>query len=203
MSRLERFEATVDREIEDRVFRTKESTTATFRFMKETGPKGETTVRASLSRLRTDDAKAVDEFVFSGGRLSNVNRKAKQISVHEIPGSKLGELADSLQFGNQFALLFGMELQAAKERYQIQWTGEDHNYVYLDFEPRRPRDRTRFNKAQLALLQASFLPRRLIFMHANGTRETWDLPRINADAQHLRPGDFDPPALPPGWKKTP
>src|SRR5262249_52475415 len=120
--------------------------------------------------------------------------------AHELPKPKPGANNDH----NLVALLFGMKSQEAKQRYKIDLVGEDANYYYLEIETRRVEDKAEFTKAQLALVKTTYMPRMLSFLHPNGNRITWDLPRVlvNAQAKDVRPTDFMAPSAPSGWKTT-
>jgi TIGR03009 family protein len=150
--------------------------------------------RASLWMRKTDNPAVEEKIVLTGAALYVFVPSAKEVQVEELP--KNGQAVDH----NLMALLFGMKVQDAKNRYDITLKGEDANYFYLEIIPRNARDKTDFAKARLSLVRSTYLPAQLWFQQANLDEVQWDLPRVNRDANHLRPADFDRPNVPPGWK---
>ncbi|HEX3314305.1 MAG TPA: hypothetical protein VHR72_05400, partial [Gemmataceae bacterium] len=100
---------------------------------------------------------------------------------------------------NLMALLFGMKVQNAKARYDIQLKGEDQYYFYLEIIPKLEKDKADFAKARLTLLRTTYLPAQLWFQQANQDEVTWTLTHVDPRANHLQPRDFERPPTPTGW----
>lgn len=194
MTQVEKLEAECERVTEDKVFNTKESYKGTARFMKG-APGPDMTSRASLYLVKSDNKNIYEQFILSGAFFYEIAPAAKQIRAHELPKPKPGANNDH----NLVALLFGMKAADAKQRYKIDLAGEDATYYYLQIEPRRAEDKAEFSKAQLALVKTTYMPRQLSLFHPNGNKVTWDMPKVNSNATHLRPADFEAPNPPPGW----
>lgn len=193
MSQVKSLEADLERVTEDKVFKTKDVYRGSARFLKGGGPG--LTARASLYLVKTDNKNVFEQLILSGTYLYEVAPATKEIRIHSLPEPKPGENRDH----NLVGLLFGMKAEQATERYKIDLIHEDANYFYLQVEPRRVKDKAEFDKAQLALIRTTYMPRQLHFLQANGNKVTWDLPRIQMPANHLRATDFEAPNL-PGYK---
>ena len=88
-----------------------------------------------------------------------------------------------------------------KKRYTIELKGEDQHYFYLEISPKSDADKASFAKVRLTLTRATYLPRQLWWQQPNQNEVLIDLPRVDARANHLRPGDFaSPQPPPPGWR---
>jgi len=130
--------------------------------------------------------------VLSGQFLYEVSPANKEIKVLELPQPKAGENVEH----NLVGLLFGMKAAQAKERYKIDLVDADANYFILRVESKYPNDKADFDKAHLALIRTTYLPRQLQFIQANGNKVTWDLPTIQTPAANVRPADFMQPNVP-------
>lgn len=193
MTNVQSLEAKCERTTDDKVFNNREVYRGTARFMKGAG--AGLTARASLYMQNVANPKVYEHIILSGAFLYEVAPAAKEIRVHKLPEPKPGQNADH----NLLALLFGMKAEEAKQRYQIDLVKADPHYFYLRIIPKIATDKADFSMAQLALVRATYLPRQLEFQQANKNVVRWDLPEIQTPAS-LRPVDFEPPALPAGWK---
>ena len=136
--------------------------------------------------------------MLSGQFISEVSPAQKEIRVLELPRPKPGENVEHSLVG----LLFGMKTAQAKARYKIDLIGADQFYFFLGIEAKSQNDKGDFDKAQLALIRATYLPRRLRFEQVNGNKITWDLPSIQTPAANVRPADFMQPNI-PGFQTGP
>jgi TIGR03009 family protein len=193
MTKVQTLEAKCERTTDDKVFNNKEIYRGSAKFMKGTGPG--MTSRASLYMQNVNNTKVYEHLILSGAFLYEVAPAAKEIRVHKLPEPQAGQNVDH----NLLALLFGMKAKDAKQRYQIDLVKADQHYFYLRVEPKMQNDKADFAVAQLALVRSTYLPRQLEFQQANKNVVRWDLPEIQTPA-NLRPADFEPPALPAGWK---
>ena len=195
MSQVGSLEAKCERVTEDKVFKTRDVYQGTAKFLK--AKDASDTSRASLHLVKIDNKNVYEQLILSGAFLYEVAPGAKEIRVHELPKPAPGQNGDH----NLVGLLFGMKAAQATARYKIDLVKEDQHYFYLQVESKTPQDRAEFDKAQLALVRTTYMPRQLHFLQANGNKVTWDLPQIQTPANHLRATDFDAPNL-PGFKMT-
>jgi TIGR03009 family protein len=153
---------------------------------------------AMLEMHKKGKPEVYEKYLCNGTSLYEYAPQSKVIRVHELPAPKPGQVADD----NFLSFLFGMKAEEARRRYELKLVKEDQWYIYLEILPRFPADKADFHKAQLVLLNNSFLPRRLWFEQPNGNEITWDIPRVDSGAAaHVAPADFAPPAtLPQGWR---
>lgn len=193
MTKVQTLEAQCERTTDDKVFNNKDVYRGTAKFMKGGGTG--LTSRASLYMQNANNPKVYEHLILSGAFLYEVAPSAKEIRVHKLPEPQPGQNVDN----NLLALLFGMKAKEAKDRYQIDLVKADQHYFYLRVEPKKQNDKADFSVAQLALVRATYLPRQLEFQQANKNVVRWDLPSIQTPA-NLRAADFEPPALPAGWK---
>jgi TIGR03009 family protein len=183
-------EASCERVTEDKVFKNREVYKGTAKYLKGNGPG--LTSRASLHLVKTDNPKTFEHLILSGQFLYEVAPAVQEIRVHELPPPKAGQNVDH----NLVGLLFGMKAAEAKARYKIELAHADVNYFFLLVESKTPADKADFERAQLALIRKTYLPRQLIFEQANGNKVSWDLPSIQTPAANVRPADFMQPNLP-------
>ena len=196
MTRVQALEAECKRSTVSKRYGNIDQYEGTARFLKSPTP-GQPS-RASLEMRKKDNPAVIEKLVLTGSALYEYAPSTKEVRVHDLPTPKAGENLDH----NLMALLFGMKVEEAKKRYEITLKGEDANYFYLEIIPRLDRDRADFAKARLSLVRTTYLPAQLWFQQANQDEVQWDLPRVNKNANHLRPADFDRPNPPPGWKLT-
>jgi TIGR03009 family protein len=138
-----------------------------------------------------------EKYLCSGTALYEYVPAQKVIRVHELPAPKPGQVADD----NFLSFLFGMKAEEARRRYELKLVKEDQWYVYVEILPRFPADKVDFHKAQLVLLNNSFLPRRLWFEQPTGNEITWDIPKVETGSgARVAPADFALPTPPPGWR---
>jgi len=190
MNQVKSLEATCERTTEDKVFKTKEVYKGTAKYLKGDGPG--LTSRASLYLVDAKNPKAYEHFVLSGQFIYEVAPAQKEIRVLELPQPKAGENVEHSLVG----LLFGMKAAQAKARYKTDLIGADQHYFFLGIEAKSQNDKGDFDKAQLALIRATYLPRQLRFEQVNGNKITWDLPSIQTPAANVRPADFMQPNIP-------
>jgi TIGR03009 family protein len=153
---------------------------------------------AMLEMHKRGKPEKYEKYLCNGTVLYEYAPDNKVIRVHEMPAPKPGQVADD----NFLSFLLGMKAEEARRRYELKLTKEDQWYIYVEILPRFPADKADFHKAQLVLLNNSFLPRRLWFEQPNGNEITWDIPKVETGAAaRVAPGDFVPPAtLQPGWR---
>jgi TIGR03009 family protein len=150
---------------------------------------------ALLDLRRRDKPNIFEKFICTGTYLYEFSPQNQQVRIHELPPPKPGQVADD----NFLAFMFGMKAEEAKRRYEIKLSGEDKHYIYLDVAPRFDADKADFQKARIALLRSTLLPRALNFVEANGNVVNYDIPAIETNGR-LDRNEFTSPALPPGWK---
>ena len=189
MTSVEKLQANCKRSRSSKRFGTVEYYEGTARFYKTPTPPS----RASLDLRRTDNPAVLEKLVLNDLGLWEYDVGAKEVRLHEIP--KRSAETDN----NLMALLFGMKVPTAKARYDIQLKGEDQYYFYLEITPKLEKDKADFAKARLTLLRSTYLPAQLWFQQANQDEVTWTLTRVNPQANHLQPRDFERPPTPAGW----
>jgi TIGR03009 family protein len=189
MKSVQTLKATVRRDREDKVFKTRDSFTGEAKYMKPN--------LAMLALKRMDRADIFEKYICTGTYLYEYNLSNREIRVHELPPPKPGQVADD----NFLSFLFGMKAEEAKRRYELKLVGDgkDKYYHYIEILPRFPADRADFEKAQLVLTQSTMMPRRLAFLEPNGNQVTWDIPVIEAGIP-LDRREFEKPTPENGWK---
>ncbi|HEX3314303.1 MAG TPA: TIGR03009 domain-containing protein [Gemmataceae bacterium] len=150
---------------------------------------------ASLEMHRKEEGANFEKLILNDRGLWAYDSAAKVINLLELP-KRVG-IFDS----TPIALVCGMKAVDVKKRFEIQLRGEDPNYFYLEISPRTAGDKANFVKIRLTLTRATYLPRQLWWQQPNQDEVLFDLPRVDARANHLRPGDFaSPQPPPPGWR---
>jgi TIGR03009 family protein len=158
---------------------------------------GRLTNLAMLEMRKKDKQEVWEKFVCTGTLLYQYVPSQKEIRVHQLPPPKPGQVADD----NFLSFLFGMKAEEAKRRYDLKFVKEDQYYFYVEILPRFDADKADFQKARLVLNKDSFLPRQLWFEQPNGDTVTWDVPKLELNAQINRQ-EFDRPQVPQGWKQV-
>jgi TIGR03009 family protein len=152
-------------------------------------------IYASLEMHQKDDGAVFEKLILNDRGLWAFDSSAKVINLLELP-KRIGIFDNT-----PIALVCGMKAVDVKKRFEIQLKGEDQNYFYLEISPRTEGDKANFAKIRLTLTRATYLPRQLWWQQPNQDEVLFDLPRVDARANHLRPGDFaSPQPPPPGWK---
>ena len=190
MTNVQALEAECKRTQISKRFETVEKYEGIARFYKTPTPPS----RASLDMRRKDNPSVIDKLVLNDVGLWVYDLPKKELRLHELP-KRSAETENNLM-----ALLFGMKVANAKARYDIQLKGEDNFYFYLEIVPKLEKDKADFAKARLTLVRKTYLPAQLWFQQANQDEVTWDLSRVNPEANHLRPADFASPQTPKDWK---
>jgi TIGR03009 family protein len=150
---------------------------------------------ASLELHRTDDEKIFEKLILNDRGLWTYDATSKVINLLELP--KQSGLFDNTPIG----LVCGMRAVDVKNRFALELKGEDQHYFYIEIAPKADGDKASFSKIRLTLTRATYLPRQLWWQQPNQNEVTFDLPRVDARANHLRPGDFaSPQPPPPGWQ---
>jgi TIGR03009 family protein len=152
---------------------------------------------AVLTLVREDKREIFEKWVCSGAAIYQYAPAQKQIIIHQLPAKKDGNVSDE----NFLSFMFGMKAEDAKKRYGLQITPgkeNDQYYVYIDIQPREPRDKADFEVARLVLHKDSYLPRQLWFRHPNGDETTWNIPQAKSGVQIDR-REFQAPEAPKGW----
>ena len=186
MKGIESLRAKVSRQEENRVFNTVENYDGEASFLRPN--------RAILELRKRDNANVFEKFICTGNFLYEFNQAKREIRVHELPPPKNGKAVED----NFLSFLFGMKAEEAKSRYNLSVYKLDPNYIYLKIEPISAADKVDFKVAYLALNNATFLPRTLVFDQPNGNRVKWDLPAIDTTVQ-LNPALFGKPKPEQGW----
>ncbi|MFN4259993.1 MAG: TIGR03009 domain-containing protein [Gemmataceae bacterium] len=149
---------------------------------------------AVLDMQKQNNPNVYEKFVCNGNLLYEYRPLQKVVRIHELPTPREGQ-----QFDDSFlGLLFGMNAEEAKRRYDLRLVKEDQWYVYVEIFPRFAADKVDFQKARLVLNQNTFLPRELWFEQPNGNEVKWDMPKIQSGVR-LEAREFTPPGTPPGW----
>src|SRR5439155_9939352 len=156
MKSIQTLKATVTRERDDKVFKTRDTFAGDAKYMKPN--------LALLELKRRDRQDIFEKYICTGTYLYEYNQSNREIRVHELPPPKPGQVADD----NFLAFLFGMKAEEAKRRYDLRLKGEDQYYFYIEIFPRFDQDKADFQKARLVLNKDSFLPRQLWFEQPNG-----------------------------------
>ena len=149
----------------------------------------------SLELHRTDDEKIFEKLVLNDRGLWAFDATAKVINLLELP-KRVGIFDNT-----PIALVCGMKALDVKNRFSIELKGADQHYFYLEILPKSDGDKANFAKIRLTLTRTTYLPRQLWWQQPNQDEVLFDLPRVDARANHLRPGDFaSPQPPPPGWQ---
>jgi TIGR03009 family protein len=152
---------------------------------------------AALRLVQQEDSKFYELLVSTGNFLYEYSPQFQKLRVYELPPPRVGKFDNNL-----LSFLFGMTATDAKGRYNLTLkkdvSSENPHYVYIDIQPRFENDKREFTRAQMVLFSSTMLPRRLWFLHPNGSEVTWDLPNMNTEVK-LKETDFRPPQAPPGW----
>src|SRR5438445_7647237 len=185
MKSIQTLKATVNRERDDKVFKTRDTFAGEAKYMKPN--------LALLELKRKDRQDIFEKYICTGTYLYEYNQSNREIRFQELPPPKPGQVADD----NLLSFVFGMKAEEAKRRYDLKLVGDgnDKYYHYIEILPRFPADRADFARAQLVLTQNTMLPRRLTFDEPNGNRITWDLPGIETNLP-LNRREFESPTLP-------
>lgn len=173
----------------DKVFQTKEVFKGSAKYMK--APPGQGS-RASLELVKVTNPQIFEKYLCTGTFLYEYAPASKVIRIHDLPPPKPGQIADD----NFMSFLFGMKAAEAKQRYQINLSGDQY-YHYLQIQPRLAADKADFSVAQLVLRRDNLLPARVWFHQPNGNEVTWEF-QARRDVE-LPAKDFEQPQLPPGW----
>jgi TIGR03009 family protein len=135
-----------------------------------------------------------DKFVCSGTYLYYFDRGAREVQARELPRSRPGAMPD-----DNFLGMFGLRADEAKQRYSLTLTKTDKDFIYIDILPRFARDKEDFERAQIVLNKANFVPRRLWYRQPNKTEVSWDILNHTVNGV-MNQRWFDKPETPPGWK---
>jgi TIGR03009 family protein len=179
---------------ENKTFQTKEVFEGTFRFMKPS--------LGILELHKKDKPDEFEKFVFTDKALFLYNRAQKTVVSFPLPPSRpppngpLKGTTDYLQ--TMQTLLFGMNLDEARRRYEIKLTKEDEWYCYLDIKPRTKADEADFSQLRVVLSKGTYLPRQFWYEQPNRDAVTWDITRIDTPVP-LKREEFEQPVLPDGW----
>jgi TIGR03009 family protein len=193
MKSVQTLKATIRRERDDKVFRTRDLFEGEAKYMRPN--------LALLDLRRKDRPNVYEKYICTGTYLYEFNVENREIRYHELPPPKPGQVADD----NFLSFVFGMKAEEAKRRYDLRLLDSpDKYYHYIEILPRYPADKSDFQKARLVLTQTTLLPRMLTFIEPNGNQITWDIPVIETGIP-LDRREFERPTLPPGWqlKKMP
>jgi TIGR03009 family protein len=160
---------------------------------------GDTVLNKAILELKVKGSKEIAEkIVCTGSFVYNYMPTRKIIEQHELPKSKLGELADNASLG----LMFGMKAEVAKMRFHLFLHKEDKDYIYIDVLPKEPADKAEFVRARLVLTTKTMLPRQVWLEQPNRNTTLWDMPVSGANV-NLDPKYFDKPIPPKDWKIVP
>ncbi len=187
MTQVNSLGAQIIRQKEDRVFHSNEVYEGVAYYLKPN--------YAILDLHRKDKPAVFEKFISTGTLLYEFYQAQQEVRWHQLPPPKAGQVAND----NFLSFLFGMRAAEAKQRYDIKLKGQDNFYYYLEVAPRFPADKQDFQQARIALTKSTLMPRQLTFDEPNGNRITWDIPGLQVDMP-LKPSQFDPNPLPPGWK---
>jgi TIGR03009 family protein len=194
MKSIQTLKATVSRERDDKVFKTRDIFVGEAKYMRPN--------LALLDLKRKDRPGIFEKYVCTGTYLYEYNLENREVRYHELPSPKPGQVAED----NFLSFVFGMKAEEAKRRYELRLVGEgqDKYYHYIEILPRFPADKADFQKARLVLTQSTFLPRMLTFIEPNGNQITWDIPALEIGIP-LDRREFERPVVPTGWqlKKMP
>lgn len=149
---------------------------------------------AFLELRKQNKPEVFEKYISTGVFLYEYVPQTKTVRVHDLPQTPG-------QAGNDFlSFLFGMKAEEAKKRYDLRLSKEDQYWIYIDIFPKTDADRAEFQQARLVLSSTTLLPRQLWFRGpgVNGNEITWDIPRIQVNANVART-DFAVPALEKGW----
>jgi TIGR03009 family protein len=196
MQKVQTLAATLNLTEKDKTFETVKKFAGFAQYMKAGA--GTSGMNLAMLELREEGKKEIShKYICTGPYLYQFLPAQKEVRAFELPKAKAGQVADD----NFLSFLFGIKAAEAKRRYDLRLAKEDQWYVYVDIQPRSPRDRADFQKARIVLNKDTFLPRQLWFEQPNGSEVLWDIPRIMNGAKVNR-ADFDAPRMPPGWKMT-
>ncbi len=189
MKSIQTLKATVTRDRDDKVFKTRDTFAGEAKYMKPN--------LALLELKRRDRQDVFEKYICTGTYLYEYNQSNREVRYHELPPPKPGQVADD----NFLSFLFGMKAEEAKRRYELRLAGDgkDKYYHYIEILPRFPADRADFERAQLVLTQSTMMPRRLVFIEPNGNEVAWNIPVIEAGIP-LNRLEFEKPTAPTGWK---
>jgi TIGR03009 family protein len=200
MQKVEKLAAQVARIDKDQTFGSATKLSGYAAYMK--AGTGATALNLAMLELRAEskDGKAAEiaeKYVCTGTYIYQFRPAQKEIKVYELPKPKPGQVAED----NFLAFMFGMKAAEARRRYDLKLHKVDDNYVFIDVLPRFDADKADFKRARLVLNKDTFLPRLLWFEQGDGREVTWDIPRIQNNA-NLDRKLFDPPQEPEGWRKV-
>jgi TIGR03009 family protein len=155
---------------------------------------------ARIELYRKDKPTVYEKYIFTPTFVYEFNPGSKEIRAHEVPPAKPGQMADD----NLLSFLLGMKAAEAKKRYDLRLAPEDQYYYYVEVFPRLQDDKAQFEKAQLALVQTTMLPRQVVLFEpatkGKGNQVTWDIPTMELGAR-LNRSEFEAPKLPgPDWR---
>jgi|688.fasta_scaffold03004_12 TIGR03009 family protein len=194
MQRVEFLTANLALIEKDKVFNAVRTSTGTAKYMKS-GALNQPVLLASLEFRKENKAETDRKFLCTGNFLYELDYGQKVVRAFEMPKPKPGQVADD----SFLTFIFGMKAEEAKLRYNLSLDKEDQHYSYISVIPKLPGDRADFQRAQLVLLRATFLPRRLWFEKPNGDETTWDISLIDTKKPVDRK-EFDPPQLGKDWR---
>lgn len=196
MKKVQTLSAVLNRFDKDKTFGTTSRYNGTAMYMK--AGSGENVMNLGSLELKPEGKTEIAEkVVCTGTYLYQFAPAQKEIRAYEVPrGKKTGLGEDSF-----LSLLFGMQAEQAKRRYELK-ADEDAHYIYVHVTPRIAADKADFEKARLVLLKHNYMPRQLWFKHVNGSEVTWDIPKLQTGVT-LDRRYFDAPKAPPGWKLVP
>jgi TIGR03009 family protein len=197
MQKVDTLAAQLSRAEKDVTFNQVQKFTGYAAYMRK-GSGGNVVNLAMLEMHPEGKAEVSEKFVCTGTYLYSFVPPQKELRAYELPKPKPGQVADD----GFLSFLFGMKAEEAKRRYDLKLTKEDKWYVYIEIQPRDPRDKADFKRARLVLDRSTFLPRQLWFEHPNGSDVTWEIPNIKSGVD-LNRTMFDAPRTPPGWKLVP
>lgn len=194
MQRIEFLTANLTLVEKDKVFNSAKTSNGTAKYLKSGSP-NQPVLLASLEFRKENKVETDRKFLCTGNFLYELDFTQKVVRAFEMPKPKAGQVADD----SFLTFIFGMKAEEAKNRYNLNLDKEDQYYSYISITPKLPGDRADFQRAQLVLLRATFLPRRLWFEKPNGDETTWDIAVIDTKKPVDRK-EFDPPQLGKDWR---
>ena len=202
MSNVRAFEANCERINRDAVFKTEEKYSGKVRFLRT-----EASILASSELKKVDDPDVFEKFILGDRFFHEFRPTSKEIRVHDLKKLKNfkkgeffpspGEISDGV--ASIGGLLMGeMKMDEAKKRFTFVLENTDDHYYYLKIGLREDRPRSFWFgsfDARLALIRTTFMPVRMISFRDSSSYVHWDFTEVNPRAEHLRPADFQEPAL--------
>jgi len=151
----------------------------------------------TFARLRleyTADPKDYEAFICDGKAVYAYSGLSKTVTQHKLPDPKTDPNGATDNLVLDF--LFGFKAKVLKDRFAVQFLGEDPDYVYLSIKPTQARDRQEFDELRLALhgpqtkTKAPYLPAQIIIAKPNGDSEDWKFTKPRIDNAGISAKDF-------------